>query len=131
MTQVRGHRPNLTAPKLRQMSIVETAWMGAMVEADGHVTIVRSLGKNHVMPSVHVAVTNADPEIMSACLRVTGTGSVFRKKPPTNLRETKPCYRWNIQAWLDALGFLRRIRPYSMKAQQALNDLGSLFGAPV
>ena len=106
--------------------------MGAMIEADGHYWISAQLGPRNVTPSVHVGVTNTDPEVMSACLRVTGAGKVRpHDSGLSKLTSTKPCFRWYVQAWLDTLGLLQRIRPYSMKAQTALTKIGALYGAPV
>ena len=110
--------------------------MGALLEGEGHVTILEPKEmQTNIAPTCHAVVTNTDPEIISACLRVTGAGHVLpHTGGVSNLlygRETKQAYRWMLQAWSEAVGFLQRVEPYSMKAQKALDRLGMLiFGAP-
>ena len=124
----------VAAGKARTMTDVEAAWMGAMVEGEGHYFLHPPDSKSrNVGLRIGVAVTNTDPEIMSACLRLTQTGKVDYKGFANSRIATarKPCYRWAIQAWTDTLNVLRQLRPYSMKAQAALNEIGAFYGAPV
>ena len=120
------------ASKFRAMSAIEAAWLGGMIEADGHTTF-GPLQPRRSMPGISVAVTNTSPEVISACLRLTHVGKVVFKppKPRPGIGSTKPCFRWHVQAWLDVLGVLRAIRPYCTKAQAALHQLSAYYGAPV
>ena len=116
---------------IRQMTDVEAAWMGAMLEGEGSVMLLPHHSSRK--PFVRAVITNTDPEIMSACLRLTNAGRVNRGQDNRSslVRETKICFAWAIQAWNDVMSFLQQVRPYSMKAQQLFTILSNKYGAPV
>lgn len=64
--------------RLRRMTAVEQAWVGAFIEADGCV----SWDKTPRCPRWLVFVTQVDPEPISTLLRFTGAGSVYARHHP-------------------------------------------------
>lgn len=104
---------------VRLMLPIEQAWIGAMIEAEGSVAFP-STKRN----GFKINLTNADPEVLSAFLRVTGAGSLYRV-PLGNLGK-KPCYRWQIQGLLEVKTIVKQCAPYSMKLQRIKAYLGSL-----
>lgn len=88
-------------PPVRQMSKEEAAWLGALVEGEGTVRVrvkvdgrwteagVKSLDRleraSRITPH-EVIVYSSDVEIISACLRLTGVGTVYYRPP-------RPTYR--------------------------------------
>ena len=118
---------------LRLMSDVEAAWIGALVDGEGSVCYIVHPGQGRSTRRFDVGVVNTEVELLSACLRLTQCGSVYHKpaSPKGPFAETRPCFAWKISRWSPALALLRRIRPYSLKAQAGLNRLASDVGAPV
>ena len=107
----RNRQPNAC----RQMSVVEAAWIGAMLEAEGCCIWYDNNGSR----TVRATIVNTDPEIMSACLRLTQTGRVTGL-----LRERhRLCFHWNLNPWNSVQSFLGQVAPYSMKAQVALKEM--------
>lgn len=98
--------------QVREMSIDERAWVGAMIEAEG------SVGKPYGQyRQWRITVVNTDPEILSALLRATGVGIVGLKTRAKQWQR-KPCFGWSVQAQLDVAGIVNQCAPYSMKLQQ-------------
>lgn len=92
--------------RIKEMSPVEAAWVGAIIEGEGH-----ALKGN--TPSGSIRVTNTDVEIISALLRVTGVGNVYLKPEKVN----KDCWVWDVSASADVLSLAEQIAPYSVKAR--------------
>lgn len=117
------------ASTLRKMSEPEAAWMGGMFEGDGHYTMGSYImgGKG---PYFHaeIGVTNNLPEVISACLRATGTGRVrlhsspIGSEGPMGIRKAHT-YRWILSQRNTIEDFFRAIAPYSTKAQTGLAKL--------
>ena len=102
--------------------------MGALVDGEGSVCYITRPTRRF-----DVGVVNTEVELLSACLRLTQCGSVYEKPPSRKgaFVATRPCFAWKISRWSPALEFLRRIRPYSLKAQAGLNRLANDVGVPV
>jgi len=113
MRRSKGGEDGFRVSRVRQMTDVEAAWIGALIEGEGSIWWVKT--KRHTWPAVNVS--NTDPEIISALLRTTGVGSVHHQKTPTNalIQGAKPCYIWMAQAQREAADIIRQCAPYSMK----------------
>ena len=114
------------------MTDAEAAWMGAIFEGEGSVVVemypARS-GSTHLLPRIRVTVNNSDPEVLSACLRLTRAGRVTYRRAATEkgpIRSTRPQFVWAVQAINAALDFLRQVSPYSWKAQSAVTRAAAL-----
>ena len=98
--------------RIKEFSEIEAAWIGALIEGEGS---VGSDGRDHMK----VTVTNTDPEVLSAFLRVLGTGHIYpHHKNRTRNNHTKPCYTWQISRRVDILYLVQRCFHYSTKLQR-------------
>jgi len=97
---------------VREMSPVEAAWIGAMIEAEGSV-IFRPQHSGHL---AKISMTNCDPEVLSAMLRVTGAGHLY--PAPVHRWGRKPVFHWGISAWNEVKDIVRQCAAYSMKLQK-------------
>jgi len=111
---------NIQPSSLREMSEVEAAWVGAVVDTDG--CVYRN--RNVTVPFTTVSVVNTSLELISALLRVTGTGSIYyRARGWTRWGERKtPTLTWAVGGRKTIRALLERIAPYSTKAQQHLEE---------
>lgn len=96
------------APTIRQMSNEEAAYLGGLFDGDGSVYPRR---KQWV-----ICIANNDPELISAPLRFTQTGSV-----QSAIARGKLHMLWHLYRQADVLEFLIQIRPFSAKAQEVLS----------
>jgi hypothetical protein len=101
-----GRKMNYQSSRVRKMTEPEAAWVGAMIEAEGSVVFA---------PQVRVAVVNSDPEIISALLRATGSGTVQIRQPHLG---TKLLYCWWMSKWREVQALVAQAGPYSMKLQK-------------
>ena len=99
----------------RDMSEVEAAWVGAMIDAEGW--IVRATA--HRVNALRICLGNTAPEIISGLLRATGVGTVCCRafKPKHYL----PYFQWSVNAWNDVMAIAKQCAPYSVKAQDVLS----------
>lgn len=93
--------------RVRQMSREEAAYLGGVFDADGSLYLKRT--------QLVTAIANNDPELISAPLRFTGTGSVS-----SGVKRGKLHLIWRLDRQQEVLDFLVAILPFSVKAQEAL-----------
>ena len=100
--------------RARQMTEVEAAWVGAMIEGEGSVIVRQSRSGYH---ELKIVVHNTDVEIMSAMLRAVGTGSIG-VKTFSKQWQRKTCWVWQLQAAEDVRAVAAQCKPYSTKCQK-------------
>lgn len=100
----------------RNMSEVEAAWVGAMIEAEGAVTYVN--GNQGKRDYWMIQVANCDVEIISALLRATGMGRVCLTFSKLKNPRYQPQWRWAVAKIEDVQELARRLWPYSGKMQK-------------
>ena len=105
--------------RINTMTGIEAAWVGAIIEGEG--SVMEKHGS--LRPRWRVMVANTDPEIMSALLRLTGSGSICCTVDRKGTLGTKPVYRWELAAVEDVLHLVRQCSPYSMKLQRVPVEL--------
>ena len=93
---------------MRQMSNIESAWVGAMIEGEGSVTECKS-GNGQVYP--RLVVYNTEVETISTILRLTGGGAVYYDGR-NNQTHLKPCWRWCLTGTKKVVEVLEQIQPY-------------------
>lgn len=103
---------------MRNMTDIETAWVGAMFEGEGSITLNR-VGRGYL----RLSLENTDVEIISALLRLTGLGHVSYRHPNLNKLARKPSYQWYLTRQDDVIALLTKIEPYCIKAQTRLASL--------
>lgn len=97
--------------QVRQMTPIEAAWVGAMIEGEGCISISRSHSDTY--DNYHLIVGNNSLEVISAMLRATGTGNVY-------LRANGRLFTWEVGRINSIYDIARQIAPYSEKAQRLL-----------
>ena len=126
MPVVKGQRVRqpFQPSSVKEMTEIEAAWMGALLEGEGTAEVAwypTRQGSGRYTPRIRASVVNTDPELMSACLRLVGTGSVSPRSPREgSFGKHKQQFVWTLQARNSVLDFFHRVAPYSMKAQDAL-----------
>jgi len=95
------------ASRVRYLTDVEAAWLGAMLEGEGNITVTyRDSGH----PRVWVAITNNEVEVISTCLRLVGDGTVtFCRNSRPNQHNT---WAWVLRAKRAVCVFLLQVHPY-------------------
>ena len=103
--------------QVRQMSPVEAAYVGAMVDAEGTVRIKDGYWQ--------VNFPNTEVEYVSAVVRATGIGSVYCRdltgRASSNPRftpSTKLLWIWATTRKADVEELARQLSPYSTKMQK-------------
>ena len=114
--------------RVREMTAVESAWIGAMIEAEGSVLWKKARpNRRGVVFARHIiTLVNTDVEIISALLRTTNCGSVFRnwaREWHKGFRPTKPIYVWHVARRREVEDIARQCAPYSMKLQTLILSL--------
>ena len=121
MIEGRVYVPLERAPKLimplkpsrvREMSEGECGYVGALIDGEGTVYDHFYGGAARVYP--HISLANTDPEIISALLRMTGTGSVSRGSSTGKLG-TKPHFIWQVMRSLEFVDLAQQLYNYSIK----------------
>ncbi len=94
---------------VHQLSPVEAAWVGAMVEGEGHIRppSSRALGLD---------LGSTDVETISTLLRLVGVGTVYRQVDNQHTR--KPLWRWGIHRVADLARLLPQLVPYLTSKQE-------------
>lgn len=104
---------------VRFLSDCEAAWIGAMVEAEGCVTISPT--------NVRVVVANTDVEIISTCLRLVGDGSVCLQQMGVN----RPVWTWYLGKLYGLTALAPQIAPYmTIKGERLINGLLTYMKIP-
>ena len=107
------------ASRLPRMAPVAAAYLGGLLDGDG------SLWR-HKRGYWLASVGNDDPELISACLRLTQAGSV------SAYTSSATAYRggaghlhliWTLGRQKEVLDFVRQILPYSVKAHDKIGRL--------
>lgn len=100
---------------MRQMSDVERGWVAGVIEGEGNVGNRRGIRGKEYFDSIWVV--NTDPEIISALLRLTGTGKVYEM---SNRRYGwQPAFMWYL-GLADSVRLARQIADCSPKCQKFL-----------
>ncbi len=99
----------LRASLVRQMTSVEAAWVGAMLEGEGSIAL--PYGSNRIGI---VTIYNTEVETIATCLRLVGDGGVqFRRpRPSPKYDSKKPQWMWVLSGQLPIRDFLRQVVPY-------------------
>lgn len=100
------------ACRVREMSDVQAAWVGAIIEAEGSVVFTPRTSLHYA----RIQVSNTDVEIISALMRTTGVGSVCLLQQ--SKLGTKDCWCWAVQARNDIQSLVRQCSLYAMKLQR-------------
>ena len=115
----------MSSPKLpnmaKELSSVEAAWLGAMVDGEGSLFL-----RYRPAPTLRMEVCNTEPEFLSACLRITNTRGVQLKTDNSSRYGRKPVFGWYVNAWNTVLDLTKQIAPYSIKAQALQTVLGGI-----
>lgn len=106
-----GKRGNWQPRSLRDMTVDQAAYVGAMIEAEGSVTIASPTCKS----KARVTVVNTDLEVISALVRATGAGSVHLSHART---AQKPVWVWWLSRWNDVQPLVAQCAAYSTKLQR-------------
>ncbi len=105
----------------REMSAVEAAWVGAMVEGEGHVS-----PRLHGKSSINFRVSNTSVEVISTLLRFTGVGRVYFQS--LNPGRWRPVWLWTLTRMADVEAVGRQIRPFLGDKRAALDSLLEVIG---
>jgi hypothetical protein len=105
----------------REMTEPEQAYIGALIDGEGCVHLRENRG-------ITIDVTNTEVELISACLRATGCGSVSLKNRAGDVpRAGRWClhdaFVWYVYRHNDIDAIARQCAPWSMKCQRALEWL--------
>jgi hypothetical protein len=90
---------------MRKMSDVEAAWLSGFIDGEGHVE--RRM----------VQVTSAEIEYISACLRVSGLGSVSLQRAPGEGLAKHYNWVWYVYGILTVKALMERLSPFCMKSR--------------
>lgn len=101
--------------KLRDMNEVECAYLGALMDGEGCALVVNKKYWS-------IRISNTEPELVSAPLRITGKGSVNALMPSYGGEgDLKPqAFVWILGVQEDIAELAARVAPYSMKMQKIL-----------
>lgn len=100
-------------PPIRQLTQVEAAWMGALIEGEGSTFFRRD---DHRRGSAIIQVANTDPELMSVCLRVVQTGHVTVNR----IRHGKLQMQWAL-AGNEAVDLAEQLTGFCAKTEKLLH----------
>jgi hypothetical protein len=106
-----GARPT-TTHTIRQMRSDEAAWVGAMIEAEGSVSVYRPVhGTND---AIQIQVSNTDVEIISTLLRFVGAGNVRYVRPGVGQRwvSKKGLWIWSLSQQIQLRALAPQIAPW-------------------
>lgn len=102
---------------MRQMSEGQAAWVGAMIEGEGHTAYPNGKHRHS-----KVVVANSDPEVISALLRFTGTGTVSLQshagRDSRGIVTNKPTWAWDTSRRAEIWELIQQCRQWSPKLQK-------------
>lgn len=98
--------PPLLASRVRNMPDVQSAWIGALIEGEGH---IRQDGRGLIVEMVEV-------EPISTLLRFTGCGSV-EYYPARSIRH-QDRWRWSVRRRREVQDILRQVHPFLAAKQE-------------
>jgi len=116
---MRHAAPRLRSSSVRQMSNVEAAYVGAMIDGEGYFGHYAPTGLRRACQH-NVMVVNTDLEIISALVRATGLAGVGMKNDSALTR--KRAWLWYSAAINSLVDLAKQIAPYSFKAQRFLEE---------
>lgn len=112
--------------QIRELSAVEAAWLGAMVDGEGSI-VLRKLTNGS--EQVIVQVCNSNVEIISTCLRLAGEGCIYLRTMTRQPEHWLPVWFWIITRQKSVQKLLLQILPYLAgkreKAEHALAFLSA------
>lgn len=112
------------ANDVRQMSDVERAYIGGLIDTDGWVSVRHRPRGQYA--DVRVGLGNTEVEIISALLRLTGAGKVSYRIPANR----KPYLRWELGRHKSIAYLVEQCAPYSIKLQSLHYEGGSSLPQP-
>ncbi len=121
----RGPR-RLRLSRVREMTSVEAAWVGAMLEGEGSIAPPYRGQCSGIM-----TIYSTEVETIATCLRLVGDGGVqFRLPRPTPERKShKPQWMWVLTGVLPVQDFLRQVVPYLTskrdRAERVIDELAA------
>ena len=111
---------NCMSSRVLSMTEVERAWIGALIEGEGHASY-RTNGQTPVLYP-YVGVSNTGPEVISVLLRKVGAGSISAIWPKG--LGNKLIFHWNLRRRAEVLDIVEQCKDYSMKLQKLASWLG-------
>ena len=99
---------NLLSNQAREMSSVEAAYVGAMLDGEGTVSIRKR--------SASFSIGNSELELISAFLRATGCGGIYYS--PVKEGANLPGWAWAVGSRLTLESLAIQLAAYSIKAQK-------------
>lgn len=128
MKKLRREQPRYKPSHIHRLVDVVAAWLGAMVEGEGSITIRQS--RKRGFDGIQIVVASTEVETIATCLRLSGGGHVqpqFRSRRNGRLGDRTMWY-WIVTRHNEVTDFLPQIIPYLTgkreKAEEALRLLG-------
>ncbi len=112
----KGQGRNALPCSVREMSTIEAAWMGAMIDGEGCILRQQQRGFDYT----RLSMGNTEPELVSAFLRATGVGCIIMGQQKK--AHHRPFFNWTVNRQNDVFEIIRQCRPFSIKCQQALEE---------
>jgi hypothetical protein len=103
--------------RVRDMTEIERAWMGAFIEADGTAFCGCSYDQPH-KPEISVEQAPSNIEMISTLLRLAGAGKVYYRE--SHGISGTPIWRWMVVSANDTGALAEQCAPYSPKLQNFL-----------
>lgn len=97
------------AHDIRAMSDPEAAWLGGFIDGEGRFDRYR------------LQVTSTELEYMSACLRVTGVGTLGLQRAPGQGLAKQNNWVWTVHGIRTIAALAARIAPWCMKANEVIS----------
>jgi hypothetical protein len=101
----------MQAPRVRNFTEVEAAWLGAIIAGEGSVTHQTGVGST----GWRLQVGNTEAWIIDRIIGITGIGGVFVRPPNGQLGGTRPMFLWSLTRISDLLYLRGRLAPYCRK----------------
>lgn len=118
---MRHRSPRRAASRLREMSSVEQAYVGALIDGEGYFGRQVNFRNGRRHPYYNVMVANCDVELISALVRATRIPGVGAKGWSRTTR--KQGWIWYSGRALEVIALATAIVPYSVKAQAFLEGV--------
>lgn len=107
---------------VRELSDIERAWLGALIEGEGHVSYCPRGARREVRATIEI--TNTEVETIATCVRFAGAGGVYLCRPRDG---HQPLWHWRLGKKGEILMVLRQVWPYlTGKQDRALSIINVL-----